>query len=85
MTNPEFGDLSLDYEVTGVTRCAGIIRWLVQGQLCLWPRIREGVCCLLGLFTVLHSCPQIDLQCYSAVCMSVVVHRPIQQSHVYGI
>jgi hypothetical protein len=35
MAIPEFGDLSLEYEVSDVTRCVGIIGWLVQGQLCL--------------------------------------------------
>jgi len=85
MAIPEFGDLSLEYEVTGVRRCGGIIRWLVQGLLCLWQRIRCGCCCSLGLVTVLHSCPQIDLHCYSAVSLAGAVHRPITQSHVYSI
>jgi hypothetical protein len=37
MAIPEFGDLSPEFGVTGVTLRVGIIRWLVQGQLCLGP------------------------------------------------
>ena len=86
MTIHEFGDLSHVCGVTGVTRCVRIIRWLVQGQLCLWPRIREGVDArwvrspFFSLFRKL-TCSVTVL----SACLSVAFHRPLKQLHVYII